>query len=660
MRLLRFLIGFSMALCALALPAQTDRTSYYLVKTWRLTGTWTFTKHTREVKVEGDVTTTRTYDAEIWAQADFRMVQAKNHSSKRYRWQVEKGSNPEGHVSVRIVDFTLVKPKSGKESWSKMEISLEGRGREGDGRLDIEPGDGSCKVVAGFMSTPGTIKATNSQGGRMESESPFYFASGVFDCEGQASGMTFGGTSPEGTSSVPRERPDLNPMTFTWKVAPWEQTPEGEATFDLMDHEWMPKPDTTTRVEVKWKGKAERVRVTLSGISREPGIYMNSLETGEDEDLVIEKQGQWDVQKEGARDALKYIALRILPKDNPPDSVNLDLKAKDYGAYGKLQCEVLLDGKWRNAKASGAESLNVPYDANDNHIADAWEKQEGVTDYPETWDEAEVEGQTAKGDGLPLFAKYRGVRTVDQDWTRLKAREKIHFVIDPSGAFDLERWRKATGIHTYKVTEEMTRGGKVDFNTRTAEGNGKYAVHLELKPGTTEEAANDEGNVVIKDEPKQYAYTIGITPRTTEACRIFPDRIRAMIVRISTLMRTAVTDPVTPEEQAEAKLLQGLGIPFTEIRRRLDTQDKAAREALTQQMVALCAMHEMGHACGVPGHLNSKGDEDQDVQRDPNCPSQYLDPIGRRRFILFGQLGGEGAFCKSSPDNCWSHLNVKD
>lgn len=661
MRYLRLCLRLAAALFVLGLSAETDRTQYYLVKVWRLTGTWNYTKHFVDVKVEGDVTTTRTYSAEIFAQAQFRMVQTKAHSSKRYRWQLEKGFVPIAHVSVNVVDHTLIKPKRGEESWTRTEIRLEDqKSLDGDGRVDIEPADGACRVVAGFMSTPGTIKSTNSKGGSQTAESPFYFSSGMGDCEGRATGMSFGAFRPDGITSVPRERPDLDPIGFTWRVAPWEQEPEGEATFDLADHEWMPEKDSTTSLEIKWKGKAEKVKVTLSGISREPGTCLNSEDTNEDEDLVLEKQGSWEVQKEGARDALKYIALRILPKQDPPQSVTLELKAKDYGAYGKLQCEVLLDGKWRNAKASGAESQNVPYDANDNHIADAWEKQEGVTGYPDTWDEAEVEGQTAKGDGLSLYSKYRGLRVDGGGWTRLKAKEKVHFVIDPAGAFDLERWRKSTGIRAYTVTDGMERGGKVDFNARTAAGEGKYAVRLELMPGKTEETADADGNVTTKDEPKQYAYTIGNTPRTTEACRVFPDRIRAMIVRVSTLMQMAVTDPVTPEEKAEAKLLEGLGIPLAEIKRLLAAQDKGAREALTQRMVALCTIHEMGHACGVPGHLNGKGEEDQDIQRDSNCPSQYLDPLGRRRFILFGQLGGDGAFCKSAPDNCWSHLNVKD
>jgi hypothetical protein len=661
MRFLALFLFLVMAPFLAGSSTQTDRTEYFRVKVWRLTGTWFHEKHFQKVEVVDTTTRTRTYDASVHASVQFRLVQSKTHSSKRYRWQLEKGFKPIADAHIRISDLLVIKPRNGKPTWSKMEFELDGNSQDGEARLDIEPSDGAYKLVAGFMSTPGTVKATNSEGGSQETESPYSYSSGLLDCEGTASGLNFGSNRTDAIVSASLDNPAGNFLTFHWQLSPWEQEPEGEATFDFVDQDWTPKPDSTCGIEIKWKGKAEKVKVTLSDISREPGKCLNSVETDEDEDLTIESQGKWSAQKEGANRGLKYIAYLVLEKD-PPHSVKLDLKARDYGAYGKLQCEVLLDGKWRKAtqKASGSATANVPYDLDGNHIADAWEKQEGVVGYAETWDEAEVAGQTAKGDGLTLYSKYRGLRVEGADWIQPTAKEKVHFVIDPSGAFDLERWRASTGIRAYKLTDDMVRGGKVDFNAQTAAGEGKYAVRLELMPGMTEETADEAGNVKTQDSPSQYAYTKGNTPRTTEACRIFPDRIRAMIMRVTTLMRMALTDPVTPAEKEEVTLLAGLGFPMDEIKRNLAGLDKGRREALAQQMIALCAIHEMGHACGVPGHMNGKGEEDQDVQRDQNCPSQYLNQVGRRLFVLFGQLGGGGPFCKAPPDNCWQTVNVKD
>jgi hypothetical protein len=40
------------------------------------------------------------------------------------------------------------------------------------------------------------------------------------------------------------------------------------------------------------------------------------------------------------------------------------------------------------------------------------------------------------------------------------------------------------------------------FNACIAEGSGKEVIHPERKAGTEEGAANKEGTVVLKDEPK--------------------------------------------------------------------------------------------------------------------------------------------------------------
>jgi hypothetical protein len=268
-----------------------------------------------------------------------------------------------------------------------------------------------------------------------------------------------------------------------------------------------------------------------------------------------------------------------------------------------------------------------------------------------------VEGQTAKGDGLSLYSKYRGVRTADKDWTELKAKEKAHFVIDPAGIFDAERWFRSTGIRAYKLAEGMTRYRRVDFNAKTAAAGGKYAVRLERISGS-----KDEAGATSSDSPSQWAYSAGGgTPRTTEQCRVFPDRIRGMADRVTAAMRAAVTDPVVGADALkEWQFLLSLGFTQGEIKARLATLDDAQKTAIVERMVALCAIHEMGHACGVFGHLNGAGDEDESAQRTPSCPSQYLDKKGRRLLLLRGQTTGDGPFCRSAPDDCWTHLNVKD
>jgi hypothetical protein len=316
--------------------------------------------------------------------------------------------------------------------------------------------------------------------------------------------------------------------------------------------------------------------------------------------------------------------------------------------------------------------LGIPLDENGNHIADGWEESEGVLGLSATWDDSEVEGQTARGDGLVLYQEYRGVVVQGASgklYIRLKPREKTHFVIDPFGVFQFDRWKASTGIRAYKLTADMvTSERKVDLYCGEACGNGKYAVRVETMQGTTDPTdptLNQEDNLA-----GQFAKSEGTpgkpvwTPKDVDFCRLYPDRVGAMIDRVLEKMKRALTNPTTQADREEAQRLaqlgQQTGLTSADMLRIIDNFDAAARKDRIDRMVALLAIHEMGHACSVNGHLNAAGEEDDVNIRNPSCPSQYLDQLGRRRFVLLGELGGGGTFCKVPPDRCWSHLNVKD
>ncbi len=377
--------------------------------------------------------------------------------------------------------------------------------------------------------------------------------------------------------------------------------------------------------------------------------------------------------------------LRILEDKNPElEQINLFEEAKtrqrvkevklvlssfDYGAWGILKVKAEdKDGKpikvvYLQRKESS--EISIPKDEDHNHIADAWQEEKGAMGLPADWDEAEVKGQNARGDGLTLYQKYRGVvvQTVSgHRHVRLEPKEKAHFVIDPAEVFDPDRWKQAAGIRAYLLTNAMVDGDRrVDRYGSYARGAGKYAVRLEVLSGTVEPdpLPGQNGQPSSGDDPTQYAYTYGNTPKSTTRCRIFKDRIRGMIDRVAAAMQRALLDPKTDADREELDFLNHLGVPKADILGRLAALDGDARNGLVDKMVALAAIHEMGHACGVNGHLNSAGQEDGNIQRDAKCPMQYLDRKGRRMFVLFGELGGEGPFCKTPPDNCWSQLNVK-
>lgn len=437
---------------------------------------------------------------------------------------------------------------------------------------------------------------------------------------------------PEGNTQE-AARPG-NSLTFTAKVHPVGQ------------------PD-------KASDRRAKLTFTLAEVSREPGVCLNwpkAAESSQDtqEDLKFRAADNPELQVQSPTKAVTSEAV---------NQVKVTVSSYDFAAFGRLRVEAV-DDKGRRLKVRFRDrenpAIDLPKAELGGRIADAWRIAEGVQGLPVDWDEAAIPGQKAKGDGMSLLHKYRGLRVGRGGGvhTRLKAREKVHFVIDPAGVFDPERWRRATGgIQAYLMDEANTDARRVDFNasTRTNGGRGKCAVRIDIYSGLEEKdpPPDEHGR---KSPPTtnllQYAYTWGDSPATTERIRIFADRIRAMIARIQQATLKVLQDPQTDEERSLAAYLLTLGSREDLVRRA----KTANHEALTQAMLALTALHEMAHACGVQGHLNAGGQED-DGLGDPPCPMHYLDQKERRRFLLFGEITGGGPFC--TRDGCFGQLNVK-
>ncbi len=412
------------------------------------------------------------------------------------------------------------------------------------------------------------------------------------------------------------------------------------------------------------KNKDAKITFTLNNVSSEPGICLNGPQ----------KDG-WDMEFSELFNPTSQ--FEVFPDEITTRSyvteANAVISSYDFGATAEFSVKaedqdgnpvkVVLQGKERT-------SIFLPKRELGGRIADAWRNKEGVEGLSDDWDEVEINGQPEKGDGLDLYSKYRGLLVVTGsgkiDHIRLPAKEKVHFVIDRSNIFDFKRWQASSGIHAYRMIDETTRNRQVDFNSSSASPTGgKYAVEIEMIKGTIEKDPMPQDKASAKDgrqagdKPYQYAYTVGYTPRKTTRCRVFPDRISAMLERVVATMRKALDNPDAPENAEEIATLKSLGRPLDAIRQRLNAIDEKEIKILTDMMVKLSAIHEMGHACGINGHLNDLGDEDDTLLRSPECPMNYLYIRDRRLFILDRALGGEGQFCRTDPDNCWEYLNVK-
>ena len=663
MRFLRLMLLFA-SLCPV--HAQPTSSDYFLVKSWRLAGTWSYTKSYQDVQQDSSgAVHTHTYDATVHASAEFKLVQAKGHTSRHYLWEAERGARPNVSVLVKVMDGRVVKPKQGKESWVKEEtLVIAPRVEDGEASLRMDPLTGIYEVHAGFMNEPsGYFRHTNSDGGQQEAPVPLAFSSGALGVQGKASGMTLGGVSPDGVmAGASLDNPAGNRVQFMWTLTPWDKEPEGEATFDYVDRDWIPEPGSSTILAISWKGKAERVRVTLSGISRQPGTCLNSKEEDRDEDLVIEKQGKWEVQKEEEGENLEYTAYQVLPKD-APKSLKLELKARDYAPFGKVACEVLLDGKWRKATqtSTGVVVANVPYDLDGTHIAEAWKKRENAGGLAPTWDEAKVAGQASVGDGLSLYEKYRGLflGTGSGSHQRLKPHEKTLLVVDESGIFDTGLWKAASGITAHVIPRERTRAGTggpegariVNYHSRFAKKGDKFAVVVTLLPRAMDDGMCGEVNAGVK------------SPKDVQFCRVYYGSLKAYVEKMSQWLTLAVRNPAG----MEADYFRQAGLPERLWRRAAERLGETTLDKLLDQQLRWTALHEMGHACGLPGHTANPTSVEEIPIGDKTCYMRYSDDSAGMFYIILQTLFKPDAlgpmdystFCKDTF-NCFGALNVND
>jgi hypothetical protein len=376
-----------------------------------------------------------------------------------------------------------------------------------------------------------------------------------------------------------------------------------------------------------------------------------------------------------------------ISEDRNPDleQVNLDLEAKtrrpvkeaklvlssfDYAAWGVLK----VTARDKDGKPMKVEYLNkkdidritIPKDDDRNHIADAWQEKEGVEGLPAEWDEAEVKGQSAKGDGIPLFEKYRGFVVAEgggKRYTRLKPREKAHFICDPQGIFDQDRWYSASQIRAYSIRSDWTRERLVDVNRGFGGGHGHWATLIQEDPTMNEAASAKQ----LAEMRGQWAMSIGDetkafwTPKDVQACIVFSGRIRYTLRWLRAKMLKSLTNPQDADEREGAALLLTLGLSKENLIARLTKLSDAELDALVKPIVTWVAIHECAHCCGVNGHLGADGTESSDCPSPvPSCPMQYLDRKGKWILVLFGTLGGQGRLCDVEPHRCWRSLSPKD
>ena len=435
---------------------------------------------------------------------------------------------------------------------------------------------------------------------------------------------------------------------------------------------WLPTPEAKKMQGVRFKASAPlevkvriqpkkgtgevrkgRIEFKLEDVTRHTGACGNYPRGGgEKDDLRFADDQPAGITVDG----------KTARTEDEVSEATVYVQATDFGAWGRVTASAPKLSLKALYKPSNTYSLTIPRDEDGNHIADAWE---GSALDPAA-DDDEVTGQDVRGDGLSVASEYRGLVVLENGekvHKRMNPRQKELFVIDAGGIFDTGVWEQASGIVAYKVDDSLVQGGGDRSRSRIVnylpgpDRSHKYAVRLENVGG-------DKDPDDPKDNSGFWGYTIEwpiSSPKDVVACRVFRDRIRASLNTLYLWLGEALTVPGSPE----AAELQASGFPRFLAQRALDQLGPVQIENLSNQLIRMAAIHEMGHALGLPGHTDAGGQEARIGAT--TCPMRYLNQKNATQLIILQTLFAPDAplpgevkrFC-SDQFQCFRKLNVKD
>jgi len=150
--------------------------------------------------------------------------------------------------------------------------------------------------------------------------------------------------------------------------------------------------------------------------------------------------------------------------------------------------------------------VSIPFDKNNNHLADAWEKGLGIFDkgYSPEWDDEAETGNKHNGDGITLYEEYRGVVARDK-FKRLDPKKKELFIINKIGPLirpGLRLLERAADIKVVELSSSEIRDDKiVNFNSKAFHGGDQTAIrcvkHSFLEPDATDKQNGAKSNLVM-------------------------------------------------------------------------------------------------------------------------------------------------------------------
>ncbi len=196
--------------------------------------------------------------------------------------------------------------------------------------------------------------------------------------------------------------------------------------------------------------KLPYVKVFLSEVTEWKGICGNDSDSEystlpshlENDDLVLERtdshNSEWYKNKSVINGYKQYDGTLSRTLGRNDSSISVKVSCKDYGAFGKITATLYDYGGAGDYKSKDSNTVRIPRDDNKNKIADIWEDKPDVNLTAAEKEDVELDVETGPGDantndgdGLSIFAEYRGFKLYKYSrsrWQYTSPRKKDIFV----------------------------------------------------------------------------------------------------------------------------------------------------------------------------------------------------------------------------------------
>ncbi|MCD4721181.1 MAG: hypothetical protein K8S13_15175 [Desulfobacula sp.] len=207
------------------------------------------------------------------------------------------------------------------------------------------------------------------------------------------------------------------------------------ATIETASEDWRPKGGDESniisiRAYIEEKEEKGIFKFILSEISKEKGIALNK---GDEDSLDFE----FEKNQAGFRQPIETSDGWEIESENKQVEASVSIMAKDYGAWAKLKAQIQVAGVWHDCKTDeGKTYVTVPYDKDEDHIADFWEKKYTIYSEPASADNdkepRDVGDPAEPGDGFSNYEEYRGF-FINDIWKTTDPTRKDIFIYDELG-----------------------------------------------------------------------------------------------------------------------------------------------------------------------------------------------------------------------------------